>query len=62
MLENDNVTVRGKSVDIFTYKFIMGGEISILAMLVEKIDINLEEKKEVLHKSVLPDYGRFSFL
>ncbi|MCQ6533046.1 hypothetical protein NPX93_08760 [Bacillus mycoides] len=40
MLEKDNVTVKGKSADIFTYKFTMGGEISILAMLVKKIDIN----------------------
>lgn len=40
VLEKDNVTVKGKSAGIFTYKSTMGGEISIPAMLVEKIDIN----------------------
>ncbi|HFF3741993.1 hypothetical protein OCE54_17570 [Bacillus cereus] len=40
VLEKDNVTVKGKSAGIYTYKSTMGGEISIPAMLVEKIDIN----------------------
>ncbi|PGM90691.1 hypothetical protein CN958_20430 [Bacillus cereus] len=40
VLENDNVTIKGKSAGIYTYKSTMGGEISIPAMLVEKIDIN----------------------
>ncbi|MGE7883745.1 hypothetical protein [Bacillus sp. NPDC094077] len=40
VLENDNVTVKGKSAGIYTYTSTMGGEISIPAMLVEKIDIN----------------------
>ncbi|PFK30603.1 hypothetical protein COJ18_27680 [Bacillus cereus] len=40
VLEKDNITVKGKSAGIFTYKSTMGGEISIPAMLVEKIDIN----------------------
>ncbi|MFJ8452481.1 hypothetical protein [Bacillus paramycoides] len=40
VLENDNVTIKGKSAGIYTYKSTMGGKISIPAMLVEKIDIN----------------------
>ncbi|MED0986681.1 hypothetical protein P4T53_18250 [Bacillus paramycoides] len=40
VLENDNVTIKGKSAGIYTYKSTMGGEISVPAMLVEKIDIN----------------------
>lgn len=40
VLEKDNVTVKGKSAGIYTYTSTMGGEISIPAMLVEKIDIN----------------------
>ncbi|MGG1140086.1 hypothetical protein [Bacillus mycoides] len=40
VLENDNVTIKGKSAGIYTYKSTMGGEISIPAMLVEKININ----------------------
>lgn len=40
VLENDKVTIKGKSAGIYTYKSTMGGEISIPAMLVEKIDIN----------------------
>ncbi|MFD3447147.1 hypothetical protein ACFDTO_21350 [Microbacteriaceae bacterium 4G12] len=40
VLENDNVTVRGKSKGILTYKSTMGGEISIPAMLVDKIEVN----------------------
>ncbi|MGG2016418.1 hypothetical protein [Bacillus sp. S10(2024)] len=40
VLENDNVTVSGKSAGILTYKSTMGGDISIPAMAVEKIEIN----------------------
>ncbi|MEI4831396.1 hypothetical protein WAX78_18385 [Bacillus sp. FJAT-53711] len=40
VLENDSVTVRGKSAGILTYKSTMGGDISIPSMVVDKIDIN----------------------
>lgn len=40
VLENDNVTVRGISSGVITYKSTMGGNITIPGMLVEKIDIN----------------------
>ena len=40
VLENDNVTVRGVSAGLITYKSTMGGNISIPSFLIEKIDIN----------------------
>ncbi|MEB9406948.1 hypothetical protein P4J00_05005 [Bacillus cereus] len=40
MLGKDNFTVKGKLAGIFTYKSTMGREITIPAMLVEKIDSN----------------------
>ncbi|MDP1455737.1 hypothetical protein Q8G37_04385 [Bacillus wiedmannii] len=43
VLEKDNVTVKGKSAGIYTYTSTMGGEISIPAMIVEKIDINKKQ-------------------
>jgi uncharacterized membrane protein YcgQ (UPF0703/DUF1980 family) len=40
VLENDNVTVKGKSIGIYSYQSTMGGKISIPGMLVDNIVIN----------------------
>lgn len=40
VLENDNVTVRGKSLGLITYKSTIGGNITIPGIVVDKIDIN----------------------
>jgi membrane protein implicated in regulation of membrane protease activity len=40
VLENDNVTVKGKSIGIYSYKSTIGGKISIPGMWVDNIVIN----------------------
>lgn len=40
VLENDNVTIKGKSIGIYSYKSTMGGKISIPGMWVDNIVIN----------------------
>lgn len=40
ILENDYVTVSGKSAGIYKYKSTMGGQISVPSMLVEKIELS----------------------
>lgn len=39
VLEDDYITVMGKSSDLITYTSTMGGEITIPSMVVEKIDM-----------------------
>lgn len=39
ILEDDNITVYGKSTGIYTYKTVMGNELSIPSMSVDKIDM-----------------------
>lgn len=39
VLEDDYITVMGKSSDLITYTSTMGGEITIPSMMVEKIDM-----------------------
>lgn len=40
ILENDNITVKGKSLGIYSYKSTLGGKISIPSMWIDNIVIN----------------------